>query len=670
MPPGNPIHDDLQARLEKAEQRLIDWEKNRPWIDIARDEGMERLRRQLVDEADKKFERLFGYNIHEGDPGHDGGDPEGATWGRNITAGTPPSANGRFKRTAAKVASKGRWGDSTLAHLTPGEVVLPQEVAQKLQGQISSIMGKNNMRKITVGDRQSMTNPYTGLEEFGFFSKAWRKIKKKAKKVVKRGKKVVKKAVKPAQKLMKKTVPREFRELFPKEVRRINALEKKVKGAIPNELKDLYKKVNSFEDFKRTFIPKELRRMDELERTVKKAIPKEFKEVYRKMEKQVKDIIPNELKDVYKKINSLDDLKKLPKRMQEKFKEVQKKMNSLDDFQRTFIPREFQKVQSKIESSIKKIIPNELKDVYKKINSLDDLKKLPKRMQEKFKEVQKKMNSLDDFQRTFIPREITQMGEKLTGKLTDVYKKINSLEDFKRTFIPKELRRMDELEKVVKGVIPNEIKDLYKKVNSLDDLKKLPGRVEDSFAKLKDKITEDIIPGEFEDVWKKVNSLDDIKDQLGSKLQKVIDIIPGLGGVGMLASRRDVRKAEEAAAAARKEQMTDWEKQMADMTSAWQESSSKLKSDLEGMMFAQEERMNIQTAESAKQMMKSRVAGIRARRDLSQGRLGESLALSKVGGEAGMLGSMGATGPRITGRKARGTRVTAAAIPNIWGRPA
>ena len=605
MPPGNPIHDDLQARLEKAEQRLIDWEKNRPWIDIARDEGMERLRRQLVDEADKKFERLFGYNIHEGDPGHDGGDPEGATWGRNITAGTPPSANGRFKRTAAKVASKGRWGDSTLAHLTPGEVVLPQEVAQKLQGQISSIMGKNNMRKITVGDRQSMTNPYTGLEEFGFFSKAWRKIKKKAKKVVKRGKKVVKKAVKPAQKLMKKTVPREFRELFPKEVRRINALEKKVKGAIPNELKDLYKKVNSFEDFKRTFIPKELRRMDELERTVKKAIPKEFKEVYRKMEKQVKDIIPNELKDVYKKINSLDDLKKLPKRMQEKFKEVQKKMNSLDDFQRTFIPR-----------------------------------------------------------------EITQMGEKLTGKLTDVYKKINSLEDFKRTFIPKELRRMDELEKVVKGVIPNEIKDLYKKVNSLDDLKKLPGRVEDSFAKLKDKITEDIIPGEFEDVWKKVNSLDDIKDQLGSKLQKVIDIIPGLGGVGMLASRRDVRKAEEAAAAARKEQMTDWEKQMADMTSAWQESSSKLKSDLEGMMFAQEERMNIQTAESAKQMMKSRVAGIRARRDLSQGRLGESLALSKVGGEAGMLGSMGATGPRITGRKARGTRVTAAAIPNIWGRPA
>jgi len=605
MPPGNPIHDDLQARLEKAEQRLIDWEKNRPWIDIARDEGMERLRRQLVDEADKKFERLFGYNIHEGDPGHDGGDPEGATWGRNITAGTPPSANGRFKRTAAKVASKGRWGDSTLAHLTPGEVVLPQEVAQKLQGQISSIMGKNNMRKITVGDRQSMTNPYTGLEEFGFFSKAWRKIKKKAKKVVKRGKKVVKKAVKPAQKLMKKTVPREFRELFPKEVRRINALEKKVKGAIPNELKDLYKKVNSFEDFKRTFIPKELRRMDELERTVKKAIPKEFKEVYRKMEKQVKDIIPNELKDVYKKINSLDDLKKLPKRMQEKFKEVQKKMNSLDDFQRTFIPREF-----------------------------------------------------------------TQMQEKLTGKLTDVYKKINSLEDFKRTFIPKELRRMDELEKVVKGVIPNEIKDLYKKVNSLDDLKKLPGRVEDSFAKLKDKITEDIIPGEFEDVWKKVNSLDDIKDQLGSKLQKVIDIIPGLGGVGMLASRRDVRKAEEAAAAARKEQMTDWEKQMADMTSAWQESSSKLKSDLEGMMFAQEERMNIQTAESAKQMMKSRVAGIRARRDLSQGRLGESLALSKVGGEAGMLGSMGATGPRITGRKARGTRVTAAAIPNIWGRPA
>ena len=207
---------------------------------------------------------------------------------------------------------------------------------------------------------------------------------------------------------------------------------------------------------------------------------------------------------------------------------------------------------------------------------------------------------------------------------------MNSFDDFKRTFIPKELRRINELEKTIKGAIPNELKDIYKKINSLDD----------------------------------------IKYQIGSKLQKVIDIIPGLGGQGMLASRRDVRKAEEAAEDARRAQMSEWDKQMAGLTDAYTSANAELKSDMQSMMDAQADLWEKQSKETQNRMVAQRVAGMRERRALGDKSMQSALALSNAGGESGRLGGTATTSARITGRRSRGIRATGAAIPNIYGRPA
>ena len=154
MPPGDPVYDDLQARLEKAEQRIIDKEKNRPWIEIAREEGMERLRRQLVDEGDARFKEIFGYNIHEGDPGHDGGDPEGATWEGDST----------------QLERAGRDEDSFIGHLAQGETVVPSGVLKKKadRDRLRSLFEEDGLdiEQYTVGNEDNQINPETGYPEF------------------------------------------------------------------------------------------------------------------------------------------------------------------------------------------------------------------------------------------------------------------------------------------------------------------------------------------------------------------------------------------------------------------------------------------------------------------------------------------------------------------------
>ena len=77
-----------------------------------------------------------------------------------------------------QVKSKGRGGDTTVAHLTPGEVVLPQHVAAKLQKQISQIMGRGELSKRTVGSSSTSVNPTTGLEEFFFHNKQRKKAER------------------------------------------------------------------------------------------------------------------------------------------------------------------------------------------------------------------------------------------------------------------------------------------------------------------------------------------------------------------------------------------------------------------------------------------------------------------------------------------------------------
>ena len=75
-------------------------------------------------------------------------------------------------------AAMGRRGDTRVAHLTPGEVVLPQEAAQKLKAQIEEIVGKDGLERHTVGSDRASVNPLTGLEEFSWFSKKIRKVKR------------------------------------------------------------------------------------------------------------------------------------------------------------------------------------------------------------------------------------------------------------------------------------------------------------------------------------------------------------------------------------------------------------------------------------------------------------------------------------------------------------
>lgn len=71
-------------------------------------------------------------------------------------------AKGGLAQAAESVRRKGRWGDKVLIHVNPDEY-----------------------RQMQEAWGPSQINPHTGLPEYGFLSKAWKKVKKGLKKVVK-----------------------------------------------------------------------------------------------------------------------------------------------------------------------------------------------------------------------------------------------------------------------------------------------------------------------------------------------------------------------------------------------------------------------------------------------------------------------------------------------------
>ena len=86
---------------------------------------------------------------------------------------------------AQQIAAAGRGPDTTLAHLTPGEVVLPPEMFES--DQFETVV-ENRFRELDLDPEQYVVgmgiaslNPQTGLEEFGFFKKLGKKLKKVAK---------------------------------------------------------------------------------------------------------------------------------------------------------------------------------------------------------------------------------------------------------------------------------------------------------------------------------------------------------------------------------------------------------------------------------------------------------------------------------------------------------
>jgi hypothetical protein len=90
---------------------------------------------------------------------------------------------------AIQLSRAGRGDDVTLAHLRPGEVVIPPEAFD--DPEFESLVEQKfieldlDPEAYVVGSGIASLNPVTGLEEFGWFKKTWKSVKKVAKKVVK-----------------------------------------------------------------------------------------------------------------------------------------------------------------------------------------------------------------------------------------------------------------------------------------------------------------------------------------------------------------------------------------------------------------------------------------------------------------------------------------------------
>lgn len=76
---------------------------------------------------------------------------------------------------AIKAEQKGRKGDKMLAHLTPGEIVIPRSFAEDddFRAIIAEFFRDNNvdLEVFIVGSGKNKINPETGYMEFGFWSK-------------------------------------------------------------------------------------------------------------------------------------------------------------------------------------------------------------------------------------------------------------------------------------------------------------------------------------------------------------------------------------------------------------------------------------------------------------------------------------------------------------------
>nr|WP_238377267.1 hypothetical protein [Vogesella sp. EB] len=71
-----------------------------------------------------------------------------------------------MKKTAKQLAAAGRGGDTRLAHLTPGEVVVPRKIAPLALGLLSE--AGINPERYQVGRKANSRNPATGLLEFRY----------------------------------------------------------------------------------------------------------------------------------------------------------------------------------------------------------------------------------------------------------------------------------------------------------------------------------------------------------------------------------------------------------------------------------------------------------------------------------------------------------------------
>ena len=114
-------------------------------------------------------------------------DPFEAEKAQQLAEATALSAEAPLATIAQEVMSAGRGDDTTLAHLQPGEVVLPPEMFDDPQFEMAVESRFNELdldpERYVVGMGIASLNPSTGLEEFGFFKKVGKFFKKVVKRV-------------------------------------------------------------------------------------------------------------------------------------------------------------------------------------------------------------------------------------------------------------------------------------------------------------------------------------------------------------------------------------------------------------------------------------------------------------------------------------------------------
>ena len=90
----------------------------------------------------------------------------------------------RIDNSGKGIAGLGRGEDSMIAHVAPGEMVVPQVLSPETQETIKQEMIAVGLdpNEYTVGQGMSI-NPITGMAEFGFLKKLGKSLKKVVKKV-------------------------------------------------------------------------------------------------------------------------------------------------------------------------------------------------------------------------------------------------------------------------------------------------------------------------------------------------------------------------------------------------------------------------------------------------------------------------------------------------------
>ena len=89
---------------------------------------------------------------------------------------------------ADRLAKMGRYDDDQIAHVAEGEMLVPAPILKyypEVREEIFDVIRKEglNPQEFIVGGDMVARNPLTGVQEFGFFSKVFKKIKKVVKKL-------------------------------------------------------------------------------------------------------------------------------------------------------------------------------------------------------------------------------------------------------------------------------------------------------------------------------------------------------------------------------------------------------------------------------------------------------------------------------------------------------